>query len=309
MTEGVIAAIGADRRPRLPVSLLVLCLFGFASVCSFAADVPDLPDEPFGPVQVRLETIIDGLELRSAVEDGRLSLALVTLDGREVTGLGMINGHRMQYAASLPKVAILYGAAAALDQGRVTLTDSLQSDLVAMIRHSCNDCANRVLAEVGRTWLLDLLQSEPYRFYDRERGGGLWVGKDYARKEAFSRDPLQGLSHAATAWQVARWYFLLSIGELASAAQTKLMLDCLSRPGISHKFVKGLADREATGLYRKSGTWRQYHSDSIMVTTEAGSYILVALAADQRGARWLEKIAPRVHDMVIQASGDPSESG
>ena len=308
MTKSVAVSVSADPQPGLLVSLLLLCLFGLAGMRSFAADVPDLPDKPFGRVQVQLETIIDGLQLRDAVEDGRLSVAVVTLDGQDITGLGMINGHRMLYAASLPKIAILYGAAASLDQGRLTLTDSLQSDLVAMIRNSCNSCANRVLEKVGRTWLLELLQSDPYRFYDNERGGGLWVGKDYARKGAFRRDPIQGLSHAATAWQVVRWYYLLYIGELASPEQTKLMLDSLSSPGISHKFVKGLADRNTTGLYRKSGTWRQYHSDSMLVTTEAGSYILVALATDSRGGRWLEKIAPRVHDIVTEAEKDRAES-
>lgn len=279
-----------------------LWLYVVAAVPSSAAEVLDLPDQPFGRAQVQLETIIDVLELGNAVEDGRLSVALVTLDGHDATALGMLNGHRMLYAASLPKIAILYGAAVALDQDRLALTDDVESDLAAMIRRSCNPCATRVMEKIGRSWLLDLLQSEPYRFYDRERGGGLWVGKDYARDGAFQRDPLNGLSHAATAWQVARWYYLLVNGELASPERTALMLDCLSNPAIAHKFVKGLGQMERTGLYRKSGTWRNYHSDSMLVTTEATSYILVALAADSNGGRWLESLSREVHDSVAGAA-------
>ncbi len=280
----------------------MLFIVAHGIVTTAAAAAFDLPDADFGPAQAHLEIALTRLGLQDAVDDGRLAVALVTLDGNEATSLGMVNGNRMLYAASLPKIAILYGAAVALDEGRITLTDSLERDLVAMIRHSCNDCATRVLETVGRSWLLTLLQTDPYRFYDRSRGGGLWVGKDYARNGAFRRDPLKGLSHAATPWQVARWYYLLINGELASPERTELMLECLSNPAIAHKFVKGLADQDTTALYRKSGTWRNYHSDSILVRTESVSYILVALTSDRRGGRWLEKLAIVLHGRLLHAA-------
>ncbi len=279
-----------------------MCIAAHCIVAATAVAADDLPEADFGPAQVHLEIALATLGLQEAVDDGRLAVALVTLDGNEATSLGMVNGDRMLYAASLPKIAILYGAAVALDEGRITLTDSLEHDLVAMIRHSCNDCATRVLETVGRSWLLTLLQTDPYRFYDRKRGGGLWVGKDYARKGAFRRDPLKGLSHAATPWQVARWYYLLINGELASPEGTELMLECLSNPAITHKFVKGLADQDTTALYRKSGTWRDYHADSILVRAESVSYILVALASDRRGGRWLEQLAIALHDRLVRAN-------
>ncbi|MEJ2275213.1 MAG: serine hydrolase [Woeseiaceae bacterium] len=263
-----------------------------------AAD--DLPLTVHGSAQVQLEIVLDELELQDAVDDGRLAVALVVMDGEDDVSLGMVNGHTMLYAASLPKIAILYGAAVALDRGRLTMTEELREDMVAMIRRSCNNCATRVLAKVGRQWLLELLQSDPYRFYNPERGGGLWVGKDYARKGAFQREPLKGLSHAATPWQVARWFYLLDRGLLASPEQTELMLECLSDPAIQHKFVKGLADQPDLKLYRKSGTWRQYHADSILVKDGLLSYILVALAADRRGGRWLENIARRLHERLAE---------
>ncbi len=283
-----------------------------AAVLLVAVAVPaaadDLPDAPFGTAQPLLEDVLASLDLGNAVEAGRLAVALVVLDdGHQAKSLAMVNGHKMLYAASLPKIAILYGAAVALDRGRIELTDTLQDDMVAMIRRSCNGCATRVLEQVGREWLLELLQSDPYRFYDRDAGGGLWVGKDYARAGAYQREPLAGLSHAATPWQVARWYYLLANGRLASDEQTALMLECLSDPAIPHKFVRGLAGRETTELYRKSGTWRHYHADSVLVSAEAASYILVALAADQRGGRWLAQIARAVHDRLADGPSSPEQ--
>lgn len=287
------------RGTRLVVAALLIAVVAQAT--------EDLPRAAFGTAQPVLEDILASLDLDSAVDDGRLAVALVILDGQEAESLAMVNGHQMLYAASLPKIAILYGAAVSIDRGRLELTNALEDDMVAMIRSSCNSCATRVLEQVGREWLLELLQAEPYRFYAREAGGGLWVGKDYARAGAFQREPLEGLSHAATPWQVARWYYLLVNGELASEEQTALMLECLSDPAISHKFVRGLTGRETTELYRKSGTWRHYHADSVLVSAETASYILVALAADERGGRWLAQIARRVHDRLA-ANGEVAEA-
>lgn len=275
--------------------LLLLTISG----ASARGDVFDLPGESFGPAEAKLETALEELGLKQAVADGRLGIALVTMDGLEAKSLAMANGNQMMYAASLPKIAILYGAAVAIDEGRFEPDEAQSADMVAMIRRSCNACATRVLEAIGREWLLELLQAEPYRFYDYDKGGGLWVGKDYARDGAFRRDPLQGLSHAATPWQVARWYYLLINGRLASREQTELMLEVLSDPAISHKFVGGLEGRPTDELYRKSGTWMQYHSDSMLLTAGSASFILVAMANDASGGQWLEKIAARVYDRLV----------
>lgn len=266
-----------------------------------------LPREPWGHVQAELETILDELELTRAAERGDLAVALLELEDGRPRSLGMVNGHRMMYAASLPKIAILYGAAVSLDEGRIRLDDELRHDMIAMIRESCNLCATRVLEAIGREWLLELLQNGSHRFYDPEGGGGLWVGKDYARGSAYRRDPLQRLSHAATVWQAARWYYLLVEGELASPERTALMLEALSEPAISHKFVEGLRDRETGAVYRKSGTWRHYHADSAYVEAGKRAYVLVAMASDPRGGRWLEALVRRVHDHVADEAHPAGE--
>jgi beta-lactamase class A len=73
-----------------------------------------------------------------------------------------------------------------------------------------------MLAKVGEETLLEILTSPRYRFDDPATGGGLWVGKAYGKVPAYRRDPLEGLSHGATAFQVARFYCLLDRGELAA---------------------------------------------------------------------------------------------
>ena len=269
-----------------------------AATCLAATAAEPLALEPYGHLQAELDSILADMGLEQAAVQGRLAVALVELDNRQPRSLAMVNGHRMMYAASLPKIAILYGAAVALDEGRIELDEALHQDLIAMIRQSCNPCATRVLEHIGRSWLLELLQEGRHRFYDPETGGGLWVGKDYARGRAFERDPLFGLSHGATAWQTARWYYLLVNGELASPERTDLMLEALSDPAIAHKFVKGLAGQETSAMYRKSGTWKRFHADSVLIEAGEHCYILVALSDDSRGGRWMEELARRVHEHV-----------
>ncbi len=56
----------------------------------------------------------------------------------------------------------------------------LHKDLNDMIRLSCNACATRVLARVGREELIETLQSPQYRFYDQQRSRRL-VGRKRLR--------------------------------------------------------------------------------------------------------------------------------
>ena len=269
-----------------------------------AIQAESLPRDAGGPVQALLDHTVDELGLSEPVAQGRLGIALIRIQGKEVFGLGLVNGHQGFYAASLPKIAVLYGAGVALDEGRIQLDPELHDDLVAMIRTSCNPCTNRVLDRIGRDWLLEQLQQGDTPFYDPELGGGLWVGKDFARRPAFERDPLGCVSHAATAWQAARFYFELFRGDLASPEVTDLMLEALSEPGINHKFVAGLEGVDAR-LYRKSGTWRNHHADSVLVDAERGRYILVALARDPAGGAWLESLARALHEPVLALDPGP----
>jgi len=249
-------------------------------------------------LQMQLEGIVRRQGLWEAAERGDLALLLAIITDPARPRVAQLNGQRMMYAASLPKIAILFGAAAELEQGRLQLTPALEKDMTDMIRVSCNECATRVLEQVGREDLIELLQAPEYAFYDPQGGGGLWVGKDYAPSEAYHRDPLHGLSHGATAIQVARFYYRLHTGTLVGPEQTQLMLEALSRPGISHKFVKGLKGIPGIEMLRKSGTWKSFHADSALVHYKDQTYIMVGLVNNEDGERWLSQLASPLHDLV-----------
>jgi len=250
-------------------------------------------------LQQALEVLVLEQSLAAAVNKQELALVLVIVTDPDKPRLAELNGHHMVYAASLPKIAILLGAAMAIEEGRLELNDELQKDLDDMIRYSCNACATKVLNLVGREELLEILQSPEYKFYDQAEAGGLWVGKDYGPGSAYHRDPLSGLSHGATAFQAARFYYKLQTETLVSPEQSRMMLDVLSRPGVSHKFVKGLEAYPDLEIFRKSGTWKTYHTDSALVRTEDLAYIIVALANNMNGAAWLEQLAGPLHELAV----------
>ena len=250
-------------------------------------------------LQQALEVLVLEQNLATAINKQELALVLVIVTDPDQPRLAEINGHNMVYAASLPKIAILLGAAVAIQEGRLELNDELQKDLDDMIRYSSNACATKVLNLVGREELLEILQSPEYNFYDQNDKGGLWVGKEYGPGSAYHRDPLSGLSHGATAFQAARFYYKLNTGTLVSPEQSRMMLDALSRPGISHKFVKGLEAYPDLEIFRKSGTWKTYHTDSALVRTEDLAYIIVALANNANGAAWLEQLAGPLHELAV----------
>lgn len=279
---------------------LAACLLLWAPLL---AALDDLPSEPNPALQAALEGLVEQMGLAGPARDGRLALALADVTDPEHPRLAMINGHEMFYAASLPKVAILLGAAVALEEGDLVMDPALERDMHDMIRVSCNACASRVLDRVGREHLLDILQSPAYHFYDPELGGGLWVGKPYGPEPAYHRDPIDNQSHGATAYQAARFYYLLETGALVSPEQSELMLSTLVEPGINHKFVRGLAGHGEFELYRKSGSWRRYHADSVLIRSENRAYIMVGLVEDGDGDILLESLAPRLLELVQAPPG------
>jgi len=262
---------------------------------SAAADLRVFADPA---LQSGLEQTMAGLGLSGAVAHKHLAVALVDLSGVAAPRLAMLNGDEMMYAASLPKIAILLGAFVQAERGKLFLDEETIASLNRMIRNSSNADASAMLARVGEATLLDILTSPRYHFYDAQRGGGLWVGKPYGKAAAYRRDPVAHLSHGATAFQVARFYFMLDRGLLLSRELTQQMKAALGNPGIHHKFVKGLESRPDVRLYRKSGTWHQFHSDSALVAAHKSRYVLVGMADDDRGGEWLVRIAAPLNDLI-----------
>lgn len=252
---------------------------------------PSLESCADSDLQQRLEKSLARLKLDRAAAGGELAVALVDITDPAAPRLAMVNGDRMMYAASLPKIAILFGAFERIARDELTFDGRLRAALTNMIRFSSNRAATEVLNLVGKPFLARLLQSPAYRLYDPDRGGGLWVGKDYGKAPAWQRDPLHHLSHGATAFQVARFYYLLETGRLVSPEMSREMKQILGNPGIRHKFVKGLAQTSPDArIYRKSGTWGEYHADSAIVEHDGRRYIAVALARSAAGGQWMSSL-------------------
>jgi beta-lactamase class A len=72
--------------------------------------------------------------------------------------------------------------------------------------------------------------------------------------------------------QVARFYYLAVTGRLVAKQHAAHFVEIMSKPGIQHKFVKGIKDTNPTAeIYRKSGTWKEFYADSgIIVTKRTG---------------------------------------
>ena len=284
---------------RLARSCAALALAAFACVAAAEAPTHDLEDRTDPALQRGLESVVRDLGLAGAVASGRLSLALVDLSQRDAPRLAMLNGHAMVYAASLPKIAILLGAFVEAERGHIALDDMHLGEITRMIRFSSNEAATRVLDWVGHDRLLSILQSPAIALYDPKRNGGLWVGKSYRQEDAYQRDPINHLSHGATAFQVARFYWLLDNDRLVGAPYAALMKQALSEPGIRHKFVKGLESRPGVEIYRKSGTWQDFHADSALVEAGSHKFVMVGLAHHRDGGEWLVRLAAPMHDLIV----------
>lgn len=264
---------------------------------------PDLRAARDPAMQQALEGAVRELGLQASVAQRRLALALVDVSDRQAPRLAMLNGDDMMYAASMPKIGILLGALAEAESGRFPLDDQRLQAMNRMIRQSSNEDASRVLDWVGGERLLAWLQSDRFRLYDAQAGGGLWVGKGYGPAPAFRRDPVAKLSHGATAFQVARLYTMLAEGTLFSPRFNRLMMDILANPGIHHKFVKALQDIPGVRIYRKSGTWKNYHADSALVETDGRRFVMVAIAEDPAGGEWLVRLGQRMYRIAMDSGG------
>jgi beta-lactamase class A len=237
-------------------------------------------------------------EFLAAINEKRASVVLVDITNPYRPKVAALNGDEMMYAASLPKIAILLGAFVQIERGKLVLDDQTREACIRMIRNSSNEDASLILNRVGMDNLADILQSDRFRLYDPEFNGGLWVGKDYSEAPAWKGDPLHQISHGATAMQVARFYYLLFTNRLLPPELTKEMKEILSNSALKHKFVKGLEDRPDVKIYRKSGTWKNWHADSGVIEHENFRYIIVALSQLPNGGEKLSRLAATVDDLM-----------
>ena len=280
---------------------LFFLLLAFA-IPSAAQQSPSPLEKSCDPrLQRGLEHCLTSLKLDSAAAHKSLSIALVDITDPSAPRHAYINPNEMMYAASLPKIAILLGAFERISEGEMTLDTETRQKLASMIRNSSNQAATEILNRVGKEYLARLLQSPRYKLYDPKKNGGLWVGKEYSKSGVWKRDPLHNLSHGATALQVARFYYMLQTGRLVSPELSRKMKTFLADPAIDHKFVKGLKSIHPNSrIYRKSGTWHQYHADSAIIEHDGRRYIAVALAKSPKGGKWLSDLIVAMDSLIFQ---------
>ncbi|WP_179346540.1 serine hydrolase [Winogradskyella ursingii] len=230
---------------------------------------------------------------RSLINKDAMAIGIVDLTDLNNVKYAGINDNNMMYAASLPKIAVLLAAMDALDKGELKDSEEIQNDMKIMISRSNNAATTRMIDRVGYAKIEEVLRSPQNALYDEETGGGLWVGKRYGGGGDTNREPLKNLSHAATTNQVCSFYYQLVMGNLINDERSKEMLEIMKNPALHHKFVNTL-DRIApkADIYRKSGSWRNYHSDSALVWGPKRRYIIVALIDNDYG----EKI---IRDLVV----------
>jgi len=288
------------------LGLSIIFLFLFATTLS-ARRLPAELSETCDPnLQKGLQACLVALNLDREASLKSLSIVLVDITDPASPRMAYVNPDEMMYAASLPKIAILLGAFERIAHGEMQLDDETREKLALMIRNSSNQAATEILNQVGKAYLANLLQSKRYHLYDPKKNGGLWVGKEYSKAGAWKRDPLHNLSHGATAFQVARFYYMLQTGRLVSPELSRQMKSILGNPAINHKFVKGIkAIHPDSHIYRKSGTWGDYHADSAIIEHDGRRYIAVALAKSPLGGQWLSELIVAMDNLIFQTN--PSE--
>jgi beta-lactamase class A len=240
------------------------------------------------PLEEKLKTeLYKNKKWKRLIEQKKMAVGLVDLRDPLNVKYARVNGNVMMYAASLPKIAILLAAEDAFEKGELEETDEIKQDLRLMISKSDNAASTRMIDRLGYEKIEQVLTDPKYDLYDEDFGGGLWVGKRYAKTGARYPDPIKGLSHGATVSQVCRYYYLLAYGKLVSFDRSKVMLDMMVSPELHHKFVNSLETvAPRAKLFRKSGTWQNFHTDSVLVWGPEGHrYILVALIEDSDGEK------------------------
>ncbi len=240
-------------------------------------------------------------EWRALIASKKMAVGLVDLRDPGNERFASINGNHMMYAASLPKIAVLLTAMEAVEQGKIKETPALKKDMRLMISKSDNAASTRLIDKVGFERIEAVMTDPKYAFYDEANGGGLWVGKRYGKGGRTYREPIKNLSHAATASQVCRFYYLLAHGQLVNEARSRQMLRIMENPELHHKFVNTLnLIAPNARLFRKSGSWRTYHSDSILVWGSDSNrrYILVALIDDPNGEQIIRNLVKPVEKVL-----------
>jgi beta-lactamase class A len=258
-------------------------------------------------MQRDLERGLTRIGVTAAWRGRRLGVSLMDVTDPANPAYAGINDQEMMYAASLPKIAILLAGFERIREGLLRYTPAVREMFTRLARFSSNTDASRAIQTIGFEYIAKTLRK--YGLYDMRENGGLWLGKAYGGpNDYWKRDPLHNLSHGATAAQVTRFFWLMDQGRLVDERFSAEIKQILSHPGIQHKFVKGLAGIPNREIYRKSGTWRNWHADGALIEAGAKKYIAVALMEDARGGEIFPRLIREMDRIVCGPSPELAAS-
>jgi len=280
-------------------AIVLLWAIGFSADVSNASSVePANQLSPDANLEQSLRSVVAGLGLSRQAAERRLAVSLVDVTDMEHVRYAGVNDRQMMYAASLPKICALVAGFERIQGRQLEYTPAVKEMFTRMVRYSSNADASRAIHTVGFDYISRVLTSPKYQLYDPSQNGGLWLGKAYGGPgDYWKPDPLHHLSHGATTLQVARFFMMLQEGRLVSPQYSAEMKEILSKPGLHHKFVKGLEGR-GCAIYRKSGTWSRYHADAALVEHGGKKYIAVALMEDENGGQIFPQLIQRLDDLI-----------
>jgi beta-lactamase class A len=251
------------------------------------------------PVDRELQSRIKKIdaELRASFGMTTEQTAVGVLDLKGVR-LAMIHPDRGEYAASIPKIAILLAYFELHPEAATNMAVQTHHELGLMVKASDNDIAAKYSRELGLKEIQSVLNK--YAFYDAAHGGGIWMGKHYGKSTERYGDPVGDNSHAATVRQLLRYFLMLEQGKLVSATASRTMREIFAAPDIPHddiKFAKGLVGRNVR-IIRKWGSWEDWLHDSAVIAGADRHYILVGLTHHPKGDEYLVELAKRVDDLL-----------
>lgn len=276
---------------------------------SGAASLDPAPLERDPGLNSQLENLLDQLHFRPQVAEKRFAVSVVDVTDPNHPRYAGVNDTVMMYAASLPKIAILLAGFERVKDGTLAYTPEVREMFNRIARYSSNVDASKAVRLIGFETIASTLTSNRYRLYDLSMNGGLWLGKAYGGpSDYWKRDPLHNLSHGATTLQTARFFTMLAQERLVDPEMSRELKTVLSHPGINHKFVKGLSGVPGVAIYRKSGTWRNWHADAALIEYNGRRYVAAALAEDPDGGRMLERLIGGLHSIICGASPETISS-
>jgi beta-lactamase class A len=302
--------MGADAKMITPTKLFSLtCVALLAGVTMFAEVRAQTMNPALQSYTLDYTTATDA-NLQAQIEaiDGRLRAKFQMTAEQSAVGvldlqtlrLALVRPDKIDYAASVPKIAILLAWFATHPEAATKLDADTRRELGLMIKVSDNAMASKYSQQLGLKRIQEVLDS--YGFYDAKHGGGIWMGKHYAKAGERVVDPVGGHSHGATVRQLLRFYLLLEQGKLVSTDASKTIREIFVSPEIAHrndKFVKGLAGRDVQ-ILRKAGWWETWFHDTAVVSGPGRRYIVVAMTHHARGDDYLAEFAAAVDDVMAE---------